>query len=253
LRCRSLCFARLTPHHDSLRARAVNFFGVVRCCKAFLPLLKEQAIERSYGGSRILNLTSLAGVMPGAPGSAAYGASKHAAQAFSQSLRGELNAFGIQVSTVNPSVHGTPLLKGAAGRLEELWKGLSEEKREEYGEGASIRSKHMMCSWILEVLRFHLTQLSCPLFTDFFNRILGMVDGMTALAWNADVVADLTLGLLEARKMPPEFVVGIDGRYLFVLFRLLPWWVFAGIGAVAPTKPMTPAVLKQKKKKNKSE
>jgi len=113
----------------------VNFFGVVRCCKAFLPIFKDQAIHRTYDGSRIINLTSIAAVIPAAAGSSCYGSSKRAAQSFSQCLRAELVAYNVQVSTVNPTFHSTPMASGASKKLKQLWDGLSAEKRDEYGQG----------------------------------------------------------------------------------------------------------------------
>eukprot|EP00619_Florenciella_sp_RCC1007_P014103 CAMPEP_0205905792 /NCGR_PEP_ID=MMETSP1325-20131115/1555_1 /ASSEMBLY_ACC=CAM_ASM_000708 /TAXON_ID=236786 /ORGANISM="Florenciella sp., Strain RCC1007" /LENGTH=237 /DNA_ID=CAMNT_0053271735 /DNA_START=72 /DNA_END=785 /DNA_ORIENTATION=- len=65
----------------------VNYFGLVRTSKAFLPLLKETARSKSAAyRPRIVNVTSVAGLTPCAflgP----YTASKHAAEAFTSALR----------------------------------------------------------------------------------------------------------------------------------------------------------------------
>jgi short-subunit dehydrogenase len=112
----------------------VNYMGVVRCCKGFLPILKKQAIEKTHTGARILNVVSMAGIIAG-PGMTPYFASKHAALAFTTGLRMELKAFGIQVSAVNPSFHETPLVNSIGDGLTGVWEGLPEEKKKEYGEG----------------------------------------------------------------------------------------------------------------------
>jgi NAD(P)-dependent dehydrogenase (short-subunit alcohol dehydrogenase family) len=68
-------------------------------------------------------------------GMASYAASKHAAQAFSQCLRRELSVFGIQVTTINPSAHRTPMLTNAGDEFVKFWKTVPKEKQEQYGEG----------------------------------------------------------------------------------------------------------------------
>jgi NAD(P)-dependent dehydrogenase (short-subunit alcohol dehydrogenase family) len=119
----------------------VNYIGMVRCCKAFLPILKEQAIQQSYQGMRIFNLTSMAGLVAGLIGFSAYAASKHAANAFSTALRLELqSSFGIQVTTINPSFHSTPLVETMGDTLSEKWEKLDAAKKKEYGEGTLYRS-----------------------------------------------------------------------------------------------------------------
>jgi NAD(P)-dependent dehydrogenase (short-subunit alcohol dehydrogenase family) len=52
----------------------VNYFGLVDMTKMLLPLLKR------CRGSRIVNLSSMAGIVAG-PGFSAYSASKHALEA----------------------------------------------------------------------------------------------------------------------------------------------------------------------------
>ena len=110
---------------------------MVRCCKAFLQLFKDQSVERTYadGGMRIFNLTSVAGLVTMGIGMSAYAASKHAANAFSSILRVELKGFGIQVMTINPSFHGTPLVTKMQDVSSKQWGKLDMRKKEEYGQG----------------------------------------------------------------------------------------------------------------------
>lgn len=115
---------------------AVNYLGMVRCCKAFLPLFKEQAFKKSYEYARIFNLSSSAGTISGTTGLAAYHASKNAAVAFSTCLRIELKAFGIQVTTINPSFHDTPLVNDMYLRADRMWETLPLKLKVEYGQGA---------------------------------------------------------------------------------------------------------------------
>lgn len=77
------------------RVVRVNLLGVMLGTRAFLPMMLQ---ERH---AHIVNVASLAGRYA-TPGSAVYGASKHAVVAFGESLYYELKPLGILVTTVNP-------------------------------------------------------------------------------------------------------------------------------------------------------
>lgn len=74
----------------------VNVFGLLDTTRAFLPQLRATG-----EGARIINVGSLAGVL-GAPGSATYAGSKFAVEGITDSLRQELQCFGISVSLLQP-------------------------------------------------------------------------------------------------------------------------------------------------------
>lgn len=78
----------------------------------------------------------MAGLVTGQMGLSAYAASKHAANAFSSCLRMEVKAFGVQVTTVNPSFHATPLVHSMGEEAAKGWAKLDETTKEEYGHGA---------------------------------------------------------------------------------------------------------------------
>lgn len=73
----------------------VNFWGVVRMTRAFMPLLKSSA------DARIVNVSSIFGIIAPA-GQTAYSASKFAVRGFSQALRHELEGTRIGVTVVHP-------------------------------------------------------------------------------------------------------------------------------------------------------
>lgn len=79
---------------DLERQFAVNVFGVIYCIQAALPHLKESR-------GVIVNVSSVAGFV-GTPTSGAYSASKAALNNLGQSLRAELQRYGIAVCTVCP-------------------------------------------------------------------------------------------------------------------------------------------------------
>lgn len=63
-------------------------------------LIVPGMVERDYG--RIVNVMSLAGLLPGAPGSTLYAAAKAFGIKFSESLAAELNGSGVHVTAVCP-------------------------------------------------------------------------------------------------------------------------------------------------------
>ena len=74
---------------------AINFWGPVRMCKAFLPLLRQRP------AAHIVNISSLFGLLA-PPGQTAYCAAKFGVRGFSESLRHELDETEIGVTVVHP-------------------------------------------------------------------------------------------------------------------------------------------------------
>jgi len=84
----------------------INFNGVVRMTRAFLPLL------RGSDEARIVNVSSIYGIVS-PPGQAAYSASKFAVRGFSNALRHELEGSTIGVSVVHPGGVATAIARNA--------------------------------------------------------------------------------------------------------------------------------------------
>jgi len=85
----------------------VNALGPARVSQAYIPLL---GADRSLTGGpgRIVNITSVAGRLA-APFLGDYAMSKHALEAFSDSLRRELAIYGIDVIVIGPGAVKTPI------------------------------------------------------------------------------------------------------------------------------------------------
>jgi NAD(P)-dependent dehydrogenase (short-subunit alcohol dehydrogenase family) len=81
---------------------SVNLMGVVHGIEAFVPYLKRQ------GEGHIVNTASLAGVI-GFPGMGAYSATKFAVVGLSETLRRDLEPFGIGVSVLCPGLVSTQI------------------------------------------------------------------------------------------------------------------------------------------------
>ncbi|MEZ4867827.1 MAG: SDR family oxidoreductase [Caldilineaceae bacterium] len=92
---------------------AINFHGVVRMTRAFLPLLQAS------DDARLVNLSSVFGLVA-PPGQSAYAASKFAVRGFSEALRHELQGSTVGVTVVHPGGVATAIAAKArtAARLD---------------------------------------------------------------------------------------------------------------------------------------
>jgi short-subunit dehydrogenase len=82
-----------------------NVLGLVATFQPFI------APMRVRGSGRLVGVASVAGIR-GLPGHGAYCASKAAAIAYCESLRGELRGSGVRVVTLTPGYIDTPLTRG---------------------------------------------------------------------------------------------------------------------------------------------
>lgn len=87
---------------------AINFWGVVRGTRAFLPHLARQR------EAHVVNLSSIFGIVA-PPGQSAYAAAKFAVRGFSESLRHELEATRspVRLSVVHPGGIATSIARNA--------------------------------------------------------------------------------------------------------------------------------------------
>lgn len=110
-----------TPLSSFEKIMDVNFWGVVRMAKAFLPQLIA-----TKGG--LVNISSLFGFI-GYPGQTHYCASKFAVRGFSETLAGELEEKGVRVTSVHPGGVATSIVKNAV--IDKLPADMSEKKEME--------------------------------------------------------------------------------------------------------------------------
>lgn len=92
------------PMDAAHRQFEVNVFGYMRFVQAVVPIMRAQ------GGGRIINVSSGVGRVP-LPGFGWYGATKHAIEGLSDSLREEVRPFGIDVVIVEPGLIGSAFIE----------------------------------------------------------------------------------------------------------------------------------------------
>lgn len=110
----------VTPIEDWQWIIDINLLGVVKGCRAVVPLMKERR------SGRIANVASMAGLVH-PPAMAPYNVVKAGVVALSETLLHELAAYGVDVSVICPSFFKTNLdqsLRGSDPAMEESAAGL---------------------------------------------------------------------------------------------------------------------------------
>lgn len=122
-------FAELEMTSDKLFKKVldINLFGAVRITKSLLPLIRKAK-------GRIVNVSSLLGRIS-MEGHGAYGVSKHALVAYSDTLRQEMKKWDVKVSIIEPTGYATGNMKESTlrPRCEEVWNTLDEQTKKSYG------------------------------------------------------------------------------------------------------------------------
>ena len=90
----------------------INFFGVLHCVRALLPVLRERP------RADIVNLASVAGLL-GVYGYAPYCVSKHALVGLSETMRIELRRTNVRVHVVCPPEFDSPMVRDLEGQRSE--------------------------------------------------------------------------------------------------------------------------------------
>jgi NADP-dependent 3-hydroxy acid dehydrogenase YdfG len=111
----------------------INFHGVVNGTRAFLPILAEQ------DSGVIVNTSSVFGLV-GIPYQSAYCASKFAVRGFTDALRQELRATGVDAVTVHPGGITTNIARNARIRKDPEGRGRTHEQMAREFEALTMTS-----------------------------------------------------------------------------------------------------------------
>jgi short-subunit dehydrogenase len=103
----------LVSVNDIRRNFETNLFSLIALTQLVIPIMRSQK------SGRIVNIGSVAGRIA-RPLSSVYDATKHALEAISDGLRGELSSFGIQVVLIEPGFITTEFLSVANNNAKEI-------------------------------------------------------------------------------------------------------------------------------------
>ena len=157
-----------------------NYFGVLRCTKALLPLMRKNR------NGCIINVTSIAGKIANTP-LGAYTASKFALEAVSESLAQEVKPHNIRVAIVEPGIINTAMANNIGTSEESIY---PQSKRFAGLFAASLKTPtqpSMVAEKILEIAEGNSWQLRYPVGPDavpFLQWRASMTDE-EYVDWNA--------------------------------------------------------------------
>ena len=159
-----------------------NFFGAAAVTRALLPQMRRQ------GFGHVVMVTSISGRL-GFPGVSSYAASKFALEGWTETLRYEMNAPGIQVVLVEPGSFDTDIWT----RNARLTAGLQNPNSANASRVPAWRSR---------------------------------IEQSAKDRANPQVVADLISRVLETPRPKLRYVVGKDARMALLMRRILPAGLF---------------------------
>ena len=112
-----------TPDSDLQFVFGVNIGGVVRVTRAFVPMIIESK-------GRIMTTGSISGILS-SPTLGVYSMSKHAVEAYTDSLAGEMAEYGVSVSVIEPGNYKSKIRRTTVQRTKEKMQAAGMEPTEE--------------------------------------------------------------------------------------------------------------------------
>src|SRR5262245_23354851 len=159
-----------------------NLFSLIALTQIVIPIMRRQ------GRGRIINISSVAGRIA-RPLSSVYDATKHALEAISDGLRGELAQFGIKVVVIEPGFITTEFL-GVAN------------------EGAKPIIEH-----------------AGP-YKESFDKVAGVIHRLRRLAGRPEDIAEIIFKALTAKNPRARYAAPGHAKLALAVKRLLPSRLF---------------------------
>ncbi len=157
-----------------------NVFGLVRMTQLVLPLM------RTNHRGHIINIGSIGGTFT-APGAGAYHASKYAVEAFTDALRYEVHAFGIEVTLIQPTGVHTPFFAKQAETLPQT----GDDSPYAYFKQRFVQTTNRMLA----------------------GRMYGLIE--------ANDVANVVVQAVQSRQPRTRYKVGVSAHLYYQLRRVL--------------------------------
>ncbi|KAJ1160098.1 hypothetical protein NDU88_000600 [Pleurodeles waltl] len=183
---------------DYVQILNVNLLGTIDVTLKLLPLLRKAR-------GRIVNVASIMGRISCTGGG--YSISKFGVEAFSDSLRRELSAFGVKVSIIEPGRFRTKIMntESVIENLQRVWSRVPEETKQAYGE----HSLKAYCEYAR-------TSISCG-------------------SENLTLVTNCMEHGLTAQHPRTRYSVGRDAKFFYIPLSYLPT-AFADFLLIPPVK-----------------
>ena len=159
-----------------------NLFSLIALTQLVIPIMREQR------SGRIVNISSVAGRIA-RPLSSVYDATKHALEAISDGLRGELAQFGIKVVVIEPGFITTEFL------------GVADENARELIEQAGP-------------------------YVGSFEKVSGAIQRLRKLAGRPEDIAEVIYKALSAQNPRTRYAAPGHARFALAVKRLLPSRLF---------------------------
>ncbi|MED1421803.1 oxidoreductase [Bacillus altitudinis] len=177
-------FAEEVPVDQYREQFEVNVFGVMEMTQAVLPLMTS--------GAKIFNMSSISGLM-GMPALSPYVSSKFALEGYTESLRIELAAFGIQAALIEPGSFQT-----------NIWNTSMNEQMTPPAAGSK--------------------------YTTIYENMMSYIEAQKNNYGDPGEVAELVVSLAEKKRLKKlRYLVGKGVRLSFIAKQLLPWNVWENI------------------------
>ncbi|WP_082708285.1 MULTISPECIES: SDR family oxidoreductase [Bacillus] len=177
-------FAEEVPVDQYREQFEVNVFGVMEMTQAVLPLMTS--------GAKIFNMSSISGLM-GMPALSPYVSSKFALEGYTESLRIELAAFGIQAALIEPGSFQT-----------NIWNTSMNEQMTPPAAGSK--------------------------YTTIYENMMSYIETQKNNYGDPGEVAELVVSLAEKKRLKKlRYLVGKGVRLSFIAKQLLPWNVWENI------------------------
>jgi len=155
-----------------------NLFSLIALTQLVIPIMRNQ------GSGRIVNISSVAGRIA-RPLSSVYDATKHALEAISDGMRGELAPFGIKVVVIEPGFIITEFLD------------VANENARPIIEDAGP-------------------------YTESFERLAGVIQRLRKMAGRPEDIAEVIFKALAARNPRTRYAAPGHARFVLAVKRLLP-------------------------------
>jgi len=172
----------LVPVDAIRRNFETNLFSLIALTQLVIPIMREQKT------GRIVNISSVAGRIA-RPLSSVYDATKHALEAVSDGLRGELAPFGIKVVLIEPGFITTEFL------------GVANENAREIIEHAGP-------------------------YAASFEKLSGVLQRMRKLAGRPEDIAEVIFKALSATNPRPRYAAPGHAKFALAMKRLMPTRLF---------------------------